>query len=356
MGTTTVALVFGGASVEREVSLVSARAIAENLAAGGFDVRLVALDERGCLRGAEDSRKILERGLGAATAAPSPAVLEVFSGCDVAFPIVHGEMGEDGSLQGFFEVIGIPYVGSGVAASALGMNKAAFKARMREAGLPVTPSFAFTRRQWEGEAGRIADAAARKFQPPVFLKPSHGGSSLGITKVKAWDDLQSAVELALEYDETVLLEKGVAAREIECAVLGNAEPATSGCGEIVPGREFYDYEDKYIENGAKLLIPAPLEPSKEREIRELSARAFCLCGCSGLARVDFLLDNVTDAVYLNELNTLPGFTPISMYPKLWAHAGKPMPALLAELIRLAFERHEEKKEAAARRRAPKRLT
>lgn len=353
---TCVAVVFGGASVEREVSIVSARTIVGNLSPEKYAVRPVAIDPRGRVRTEDDSRRILERGFEAAAAVSEGMGPDRFSGVDIVFPIIHGETGEDGTLQGFLETLGIPYVGSGVAASALGMNKAAFKARMREAGLPVAPSVAFRLQAWETSAGSMADLLARKLSLPVFVKPSGGGSSLGVSKVKSWEDLAGAVALASEYDSTILAEQGIEAREIECAILGNDDARASGCGEIVPGREFYDYEDKYLGKTAKLLIPAPLEERTVETIRAIAREAFLLCGCSGLARVDFFVGKRDAAVYLNELNTLPGFTSISMYPKLWERDGIALAELLETLIRLGFDRHKQKAEDARRRRAPPKLS
>lgn len=351
----TVAVVFGGASVEREVSRVSARTIVSNLPKEHFDVAAVAIDAEGRFHGPEESRSALERGLAVLAEGRAKMPAEAFAGVDVAFPIVHGEAGEDGTLQGFFETIGLPYVGSGVAASALGMNKAAFKARLREAGLPTARSLAFPLSRWRSAPAALADQTARRFRLPVFVKPSNGGSSLGITKVRDWAELGRALEAAFELDRMALVEEGIDAREIECAVLGNDEPRASGCGEIVPGREFYDYEDKYVTDGAQLLVPAPIGEETAAEVRRLAIEAFQLCGCAGLARVDFFLDRVTGEILLNELNTLPGFTSISMYPRLWAHAGIPLPELLATLVRLAFERRDAGQEAARRRPIPPKL-
>ncbi len=350
-----VAVVFGGSSVEREVSRVSARAILEGLS-GTFDTVPAGVDSSGRLRSEENSRILLERGFEAVPSwNPDEDSRRVFAGVDVAFPIIHGEGGEDGTLQGFFETIGLPYVGSGVAASALGMNKAAFKARMRDAGLPVTRSFAVTRSEWEGAPGAVADLAAWQFPPPIFVKPSGGGSSLGVSKVKEWEGFGAAVGLALEYDDTVLIEEAIDAREIECGVLGNDDAEASGCAEIVPGREFYDYEDKYLSEGAQLLMPAPLDDAVVEAVRRISIRAFHLCGCSGLARVDFFLDRASGRLVLNELNTLPGFTSISQYPRLWERAGVPMPDLLERLVLLGAARFEQRRAAAAKRGKPPRI-
>ncbi len=350
-----VAVVFGGMSVEREVSRVSARAILEGLSGSAIAVP-VGIDAAGRFRNEEDSRILLERGF---DSLPPPAESQdpcrFFRGVDAAFPIVHGEAGEDGTLQGFFETIGLPYVGSGVSASALGMNKIAFKARMREAGIPVVRSLAVSRPEWAASAAALADSVARRFALPVFVKPSNGGSSLGITRVKDWSELPAAVALAFDYDDSLLVEEGIDAREIETAILGNDEPEASGCAEIVPGREFYDYEDKYLSNAAQLLVPAPLDDSIALEVRKTAVRAFLLCGCSGLARVDFFLDRKSGGLVLNELNTLPGFTSISQYPRLWADAGVPLPELLDRLVRYGVERFEARRAGAVRRGKPPKI-
>ncbi len=335
-----VAVVFGGVSVEREVSRVSARTILDGLSASFIGVP-VGIDAAGRFRNEEDSRILLERGFESLPAhSENEDPWRLFRGVDAAFPIVHGEAGEDGTLQGFFETIGLPYVGSGVSASALGMNKIAFKARMREAGIPVARSIAVSRQEWAESAPALADTVARRFALPVFVKPSNGGSSLGITKIKDWSDLPGAAALAFEYDEFLLVEEGVDTREIETAILGNEEPEASGCAEIIPGREFYDYEDKYLSSAARLLVPAPLDEATALDARKTAVRAFLLCGCSGLARVDFFLDRKSGALLLNELNTLPGFTSISLYPRLWADAGVSLPDLLDRLVRFGVERFQ----------------
>ncbi len=269
---------------------------------------------------------------------------------DVVFPIIHGTTGEDGVLQGFLEMLGIPYVGAGVTGSAIGMDKAVFKALLRDAGIPTPRALCLSRRDLESARAAVEEAG---FSPPVFVKPSAGGSSVGVTKVKEWKALVPAVELALRYDERALVEESIDARELECAVLGNDEPKASVVGEVVPGREFYDYEDKYVEDRARLLIPAPIPDAIAAEVRRLAVDAFRAAGISGMARVDFFLERGTDRVLVNELNTLPGFTAISMYPKLWEASGLPLPKLLDELIRLALERHGRRKRLS--HRPPKRL-
>jgi D-alanine-D-alanine ligase len=336
---TRVAVLFGGKSVEREVSRISARTIASSLDPGKYEVIPIAVSEAGRFLAPAESGKLLAAGTvpakfrGAEAAGTAVVPAEIAPGrVDVVFPIIHGTTGEDGALQGFLETLGVPYVGAGVTASAVGMDKAVFKALLRDAGLP-TPRAVVLRRSGDGPL-------AAGLPLPVFVKPACGGSSVGVTKVKRREDLADAVALALRYDERVLVEEGVDARELECAVLGNEQPRASIPGEIVPGHEFYDYDDKYRDDKAKLLIPAPVPASVAEETRRLAVEVFRLCGVSGMARVDFFLERGTDRVLVNEINTLPGFTAISMYPKLWEASGLPLRDLLDELVRLALERHE----------------
>lgn len=330
--------------MEREVSRISARAIVAGLDPGRYDVVPLGVSEDGRFLSAAESAQRLASGSvpekfrvtdGPDTAdRPGPLVpSEIGPGrADVIFPIIHGTTGEDGALQGFLETLGIPYVGAGVTASAIGMDKGVFKALLRDAGLPTARS----------ELVRGAASSVRPyplpFPFPVFVKPANGGSSVGVTKVKRAEDLGAAIALALRYDEAALVEEGIDARELECAVLGDEEPRASVVGEVVPGHEFYDYDDKYREDKARLLIPAPIPEEISAEVRRLAAEVFRRCGISGMARVDFFLERDSDRVLVNELNTLPGFTAISMYPKLWEASGLPLPQLLDELIRLALGR------------------
>ena len=348
----TVVVLFGGRSVEREVSRISARTIARSLDPKKYEVVPLAVDSDGRFLTALASSRLLSAGAAAETRGASGTVSEPTAAtvvpteigpgrADVVFPIIHGTTGEDGVLQGFLETIGIPYVGAGVTGSAVGMDKGVFKALLRDAGVPtprsVLLSFPLAVRERREVRARLGELGVSL---PLFAKPACGGSSVGVTKVKAWEALEPAIDLAFRYDDRVLVEEGIDARELECAVLGNEEPRASVVGEIVPGREFYDYEDKYVEEGARLLIPAPIEGVAEREVRRRAVDVFRLAGISGMARVDFFLERGTDRVLVNELNTLPGFTAISMYPKLWEASGLPLPALLDELIRLALERQE----------------
>jgi len=263
-------------------------------------------------------------------------------GLDVVFPVLHGPYGEDGTVQGLLELANVPYVGPGVLASAAGMDKAVMKVLFAAAGLPIVDSRAFVRAEWTRDRdGVLAGIAALGY--PVFVKPANLGSSVGISKVKILAELVPAIEAALEFDRKVIVEAGVVnAREIECAVLGNDDPESSVPGEIVPAREFYDYEAKYLDEGSKSLIPAELPEVTVAEVRRLSIAAFRAIDAAGLARVDFLLSRDTGALYVNEINTMPGFTSISMYSKMWEASGVGYAALVDRLIQLAIERHAEK--------------
>lgn len=338
-----VVVLFGGRSVEREVSRVSARTIVSGLDPAKYEVVPLAVDAEGRFLPAADSRRLLSEGRAPqrflpAGAPPGESLVpaEIAPGrADVVFPIIHGTTGEDGVLQGFLETLGVPYVGPGVTGSAVGMDKSIFKAILRDARIPTARAVSIAPGERTAARGRLESMG---IPLPVFVKPVNGGSSVGVTKVKSWEDLDAALDIAFRYDERALVEEGIDARELECAVLGNDEPRASVVGEIVPGREFYDYDDKYREDRAKALIPAPVPEAVSSEVRRLAVEVFRICGISGMARVDFFLERGTDRVLVNEINTLPGFTAISMYPKLWEASGLPLRALLDELIRLALER------------------
>ncbi len=347
-----VVVLFGGRSVEREVSRLSARTIVEALDPAKYEVIPMGVGPDGRFLTAAASARLLSAGpvpekyrVGETEESRSQALVPAEIGpgrADVVFPIIHGTTGEDGVLQGFLETLGLPYVGAGVTGSAVGMDKAIFKALLRDSGI-ATPRALLLSHPLSPE-DRPTEVRARlsalAVDLPLFVKPACGGSSVGVTKVKSWEALRPAIDLAMRYDERILVEEGIDARELECAVLGNGEAKASIVGEIVPGREFYDYEDKYVEDRAKLLVPAPIPETVAGEVRRLAVEAFRLAGISGMARVDFFLERGTDRVLVNELNTLPGFTAISMYPRLWEASGLPLSKLLDELIRLALERHE----------------
>lgn len=266
-------------------------------------------------------------------------------GLDVIFPVLHGPYGEDGTVQGLLELANVPYVGAGVLASAVGMDKAVMKTLFAARGLPIVDHHVILKRDWQADRKSQAKNLVKRLGLPLFVKPANLGSSVGISKVKTAGELDAAMDLAGEFDRKIVIEAGVPnAREIECAVLGNDRPETSLPGEIVPSREFYDYEAKYLDEGSRTLIPAPLDDSQIRQVQRLSIEAFQSLDCAGMARVDFLLDGKAGTLYVNELNTIPGFTTISMYSKLWEASGLAYPSLLDRLIQLALERHAEKQQ------------
>lgn len=338
-----VGLVFGGRSVEHEVSVASARAVRQALEQAGYEVVPLGIAPDGCWVSPAESVPALA---GAVNSLPSPGgpipptlrhLLE--SHVDVVFPLVHGTWGEDGTLQGLCEMLGLPYVGAGVTASAIAMDKLQAKRLLAAAGVPVVEFRATSRVRFEADPqGFVAAAAELPF--PLFVKPSVGGSSVGVQKVRSRGELEAAVRHALRFDDQVLVERGVSGRELEVSVLGFHELEASRVGEIVPGAEFYDYRDKYHSDTAKLIAPAELAPELEERLRQLAIDAFAAIGGWGMARVDFLLEG--DRPYVNEINTVPGFTRISMYPRLWALTAVPPPALVDRLVAVARERHEER--------------
>ncbi len=266
---------------------------------------------------------------------------------DVIFPVLHGTFGEDGTIQGLLELADIPYVGAGVLGSAAGMDKDIMKSLFIAAGIPIVRHVTILRSEWEKDPKRVEKLVA-KLKYPVFVKPANLGSSVGISKAHNRKELGPAIEEAAKFDRKIVIEQGVGgnrnkAREIECSVLGNDEPVASVPGEIVPVKEFYDYNAKYLDEGSQLIIPAKLTKAQTKKVQELAVQAFKAVDCSGLARVDFLMDPKSHKIYLNEINTMPGFTAISMYPKLWAASGLEYPDLIDRLIQLGIERHEDKK-------------
>ncbi|HVA41302.1 MAG TPA: D-alanine--D-alanine ligase family protein [Candidatus Binataceae bacterium] len=318
----------------------------EALAGGGIEVSLLPHPAGNSLVEAPGSGQ--RAAAGAARAAGTDAAQAARTGLpgplDVVFPVLHGSYGEDGTVQGLLELAGIPYVGAGVLGSAVGMDKDVQKRLLREAGLPVVRYAAVERWQWREAPGRVADLA-RALEFPVFVKPNALGSSIGISKVKSESALGAALEAAFAYDRKVLIEAACAGRELECAVLGNERPEASTVGEIiVKGRhEFYSYESKYIDpEGAEVKIPAALNAAQSEHLRELACAAFRALGLCGMARVDFLARPALSEIYVNEVNTIPGFTAISMYPKLWEASGLPLGRLIDRLIELALEEHRER--------------
>ncbi len=336
-----LALLFGGRSGEHEVSLRSGASVAAGLRPR-HDVLCVLLDKAGrwLLQDGEEPRP---SGGEPVFLAPVPgdgrlrrlADARELARPDVFFPVLHGPFGEDGTVQGLFELAAVPYVGAGVAASAAAMDKALMKALFARAGLPQVEYRVLFRRDRDGER-RVLDELAL----PVFVKPANLGSSVAVSKVKTAEALGPALDAAFAYDRKVLVEQGVPAREVEVSVLGNDEPAASVPGEIAPDREFYDYDSKYAaESRTELRIPAPLEPAAREEVRRLAVAAFRAVDAAGYARVDFFLDTSRGRLLVNEINTIPGFTSISMYPKLWEASGLPYADLLARLVALGLERH-----------------
>lgn len=338
-----VALIFGGRSVEHRVSVVSARAVSRALEEAGFGVIPVGIDPDGVWLGTGIATRALTGELDSFPAtggAVPPSVSRLAEARpEVAFPLVHGTWGEDGTLQGLLEMMDLPYVGAGVTASALAMDKVMAKRQLAAEGLPVVESVATSRSRFVEDPEGIVSAAA-ELGSPLFVKPAVGGSSVGVRKVEGPGEVREAVDFALGFDDRVLVERGIEGRELEASVLGWIElEAANAIGEIRPGREFYDYEDKYVTDGAELLAPAELPAALAEELRRLAVRAVRALGGGGMARVDFLLEG-EDRLFVNEINTLPGFTEISMYPRLWELSGMPMPELVTRLVTIARERHE----------------
>ncbi|MGK2856688.1 MAG: D-alanine--D-alanine ligase family protein [Thermoanaerobaculia bacterium] len=344
-GRTKVALLFGGRSAEHEVSILSARSVWEAAPTERFDVTPVCVARDGTFLRPSASKAVLRsKGVETATGDDEFDFPRWFrkEGIDIAFPLIHGTNGEDGRLQGYLEILGIPYVGSGVTASAVGMDKALMKQAFAAAKLPIVEFVAVSDSEWREEQRKVMQSIGNFLRLPYFVKPANAGSSVGVTKVRATGDLEVAVEHAFRFDEKILVERGIDARELEVAVLGNEHPRASVVGEIRPGAEFYDYNDKYIDDKSKLTIPADIAPKQSDAIRALAVTAFRAIGASGYARVDFFVDKGTKKVLVNEINTIPGFTSISMYPKLWGATELKYPALIEEIIDLGIARSRER--------------
>lgn len=356
-GKLRVGVLFGGRSGEHEVSVNSAYSVAQALDRSRYAVSLIGIDPQGHWHAVDDAtlERLNRDRLAVETSASRPVVMLPeprsargstdaataggFPPLDVVFPVLHGTFGEDGCIQGLLELADLPYVGSGLLGSAVGMDKDVQKRLLRDAGLPVLPFATLTRAAHARSPGTAAVSAAA-FGYPVFVKPANLGSSVGISRVTDPGGLDDALALAFAYDDKVVVERGIRAREIECAVLGNDAPRASIPGEVRPRAAFYSYEAKYLDpNGAELLIPAPIDAALAAEVQRLALAVFQALDGAGMARVDFLLDEGSGELFVNELNSIPGFTPVSMYPKLWEHSGVPYPALLDRLIELALERH-----------------
>ncbi|MFP5245810.1 MAG: D-alanine--D-alanine ligase family protein [Thermoanaerobaculia bacterium] len=333
-------LLFGGLSAEHEVSVLSARSVANAAPKERVRITPICIARDGRFITPDRSARILA-GEEKSTSGDPEFSFEVWTrtaDVDVVFPLIHGTGGEDGSLQGYLELLGLPYVGSGVTASAVGMDKVHMKQAFAAAKLPMVDYVAVLEHEWKTERERVVRAVTNALRLPYFVKPANSGSSVGVTKVKNDADLAKAVDHAFRFDEKLLVERGVDAREIEVAVLGNEKPEASVPGEIVAGREFYDYTDKYVDDKSSLVIPARLTADKAEEFRRLAIGAFKAIGASGFARVDFFLERGTNRLYLNEINTIPGFTNISMYPKLWEATEIKYGRLIERLLALGIER------------------
>jgi D-alanine-D-alanine ligase len=367
-GRLRVGVIFGGRSGEHDVSLRSAQTVMAALSAAGYDVLPIGVTREGAwltdgdpMRelqsasplfalpdGPREQGQVLsaveELSLKAASSA-APAVIPAngWAGdMDVIFPVLHGPMGEDGTVQGLLELAGLPYVGAGVMSSAVSMDKAISKQLLAQAGIAQAPWLTVLRKEWERFPDAIQADIERELGYPCFVKPSNLGSSVGISKVHDASELAEAMREAGLYDRKIVIEQGIDGRELEVSVLGNDEPLASVIGEIVPGHEFYDYEAKYVDDTSELIIPAEIPEEAAETLRAMAVRAFRVLDCAGMARIDFFLERGTDRVLLNEVNTIPGFTAISMYPKLWEASGLALPDLVARLVELSVERHAER--------------
>lgn len=356
-----VGLIYGGRSGEHEVSVLSANSVIASIDREKYEVFPIGITKEGrWLPGQSpaplvESKDLQVRLLGNSTSentVTSSTALENTKGqllsglrerVDIIFPVMHGPFGEDGTIQGLLEMAGIPYVGGGVLASAVGMDKAVMKAVFKQNGLPVGDYLVYLRREWESSPKRILEEVERELAFPCFVKPANLGSSVGISKAHDREELTRAMNIAAEYDRKLVVEKMLKGREIECSVLGNDEPIASVPGEVVPCAEFYDYEAKYILNDSKLIIPANLPPRIVEKVQNLAIRSFKAVDCSGLGRVDFFVEPENDEIYVIEINTIPGFTKISMYPKLWEASGISYSELIERLLQLAVERFEDKR-------------
>jgi D-alanine-D-alanine ligase len=356
-----VAVLFGGQSAEHDVSLRSAQTVIGALDKDRYEVTQIGITREGrWLAGGEPMATLTavspmflttktQNGNGSHAnlpaidpSAPMTFPPDVSDGVDVVFPVLHGPYGEDGTVQGMLELTGLPYVGSGVLGSAVAMDKIMTKTVLAQAGIPQLPWVQVSRKEWEREPDAWEELIGERLGFPCFTKPANLGSSVGISKVHGPDELHDALAAAAHYDRKIVVEQGVDGREIELSVMGNDDPIASIAGEVRPSTEFYDYNAKYIDDTAQLIIPAEIDPDLLGQLQELAIDAFKALDLAGLARVDFFVERGTDRIFLNEINTLPGFTSISMYPMLWAASGVPLPELCDRLVEFALERHAEK--------------
>ncbi|MEA2087844.1 MAG: D-alanine--D-alanine ligase [Candidatus Caldatribacteriota bacterium] len=356
-----VGIIFGGKSGEHEVSFCSASSIIKAIDKDKYTLVPIGITKEGRWISPQDSEVALQSGRieGRNTVIllndPSGSALvridnnqrldknSALEKLDVIFPVLHGPHGEDGTVQGLLELANIPYVGAGVAASAISMDKDLMKIIFQQKDLPILKWLTIKRKEWQKDKEKILSLVQDNFEYPLFVKPTNLGSSVGITKVHKKEELEKAIDLASSYDRKILIEEGLEeAREIECGVLGNDEPRASVVGEIKPAREFYDYDSKYIEEGTQLIIPADLPDEISQEVQRVALRAFKAVDAAGMARVDFFVTKKENKIYLSEINTIPGFTSVSMYPRLWQASGIPYSDLIDQLIQLALERHQDK--------------
>jgi len=358
-----VGLVFGGRSGEHDVSLASARSVMANLDPRKYEVIPLGITKDGTWLLGDEPLRMLAPGTQAASAPADHTTAVTLTGdptvrrliplqgneplhdngaLDVIFPVLHGTYGEDGTLQGLLEMANVPYVGCGVLGAALGMDKEKMKMVFAAVGLPNVEYFVCRRNEWERSPATVMNVVEQSLGYPCFVKPVNLGSSVGINKAHNRAELEHAIQVAAEYDRKIIIERGINCREVECAVLGNDEPVASVIGEVISSGEFYDYNAKYLDGKSQTIIPADLSQATAEEVRRQAVRAFLATDLSGLARVDFFIERETGKVYINEVNTLPGFTEISMYPKLWLASGLPYPQLLDRLIELAIERHTDR--------------
>jgi D-alanine-D-alanine ligase len=341
-----IVLLFGGRSAEHEVSLISARSIYKNLDKKKFEVTSIYINKEGNWKICESpliEAPTLNKGDFFSFLPWGKNVSPLTIDADIYFPVLHGPYGEDGTIQGLFEMADVAFVGASVMDSAIGMDKAMTKIILKAKNLPVVKHIIFQDKEWVKQKEAILSKIKKEFPIPFFVKPACLGSSVGISKVREYGKTSAALEEAFRYGQKILVEEGIKGRELECSVLGNDSPRASLPGEIIPHREFYDYKDKYIEGKTRFGIPAELTSSQIEEIQHLSLETYKAVSCSGMARVDFLMEEKTEKIFVSELNTIPGFTEISMYPKLWEVSGLPFPQLLEQLIELGLERHKKKK-------------
>lgn len=342
-----LAVLMGGKSGEHDVSIISAQSVLTALDKEKYIAIPILINKEGAIENRENTKNALSDNLKDLVLDDFPYEDLCFGlnkklPFDIVFPVLHGPNGEDGTIQGWLELMDIPYVGSGVLGSSSAMDKDAMKRIFTAHGLAQLPFYSFKKWDWLKQKDKIIDEIEKQLSFPCFVKPANMGSSVGVSKAHDEKELVIGIEEALKYDVKIVVEKGIEVRELEVAILGNNDPKASVIGEIIPSKEFYDYEAKYKSNDSQLIIPAELDESDSQLIKDYAVKAFKVLDCAGLSRVDFFIDKKTSKIYINEINTMPGFTQISMYPKLWDASGIKYKDLINKLIELAIQRHEEK--------------